>query len=115
MLKRSRSISHASLWVTAIVLAGLVLFQAGGHQLTPVQADMVTEGGGFTMLTMSGRHGALDSDMQSLIILDSAAGWMLAYELTGSRPNRQIELLDGGSIARLFDRGQSPGSTVPRP
>lgn len=114
----TRTIPNASLWATAMLLTGLVLFQAGGNQPTMVHADMVTEGGGFTMLTMGGRRTAKDTDVQSLVILDVSAGWLLSYELTGSRPNRQIQLLDGGPIDRLMERsapplGSSPNSSRP--
>ena len=118
MSSPTRSIPNASLWATAMLLAGLVLFQAGGHQPAIVQADMVTEGNGFTMLTMGGRRTARDTDVQSLVILDVSAGWLLSYELTGSRPNRQIQLLDGGPIARLLERSDSSntsGTNSPRP
>ncbi|MEE2906604.1 MAG: hypothetical protein VX527_02120 [Planctomycetota bacterium] len=108
-------ISRITLCTTAIVLFALVLFQVGGHGPTLVQADMVTEGGGYTMLTMSGRNGAVNNEVQSLVILDNAAGWLLIYELTGGQTNRTIELLDGGALTRLFDHGQSPPSRVPRP
>lgn len=67
---------------------------------------MISEGGGFTMLTMGGRPGSRDNDSQSVILLDTNGGWMMAYEITGSKPNRIIELLDGGPMERLFERGR---------
>ena len=84
-----------------------ILIQLGGYQSPVVHGDMITEGGGFTMLTMRGRSGARDKDAQSLILMDNRGGWMMAYELTGSKPNRSIELLDGGQMEALFERVDS--------
>jgi len=109
------AISNTTLWITAAILAVLVFIQAGSQSNSIVHADMIAEGGGFTMLTMTGRSGARDKDVQSLIILDNAAGWLLAYELTGNRPNRVIELLDGGPLDRFFRHGQGSSSEIPRP
>ncbi|MDG2423307.1 MAG: hypothetical protein P8M22_04950 [Phycisphaerales bacterium] len=108
-------ISRPTLWITAILLAILIIIQAGGQSNQVVHADMVTEGGGFTMLTLAGRNGSRHSGSQSLIILDNAAGWLMAYELTGNQPNRVIELLDGGPLDRFFNHGQGSSSQIPRP
>ena len=106
---------HPSLWASAVLLLGLILLQAGGHQGPAVQADMLSSGGGYTMLTMQGRHAARDNDADTLVLLDVAAGWMLTYEIMGSRTDRRIELIDGGPIARLFDPVKLPTPDRPRP
>ena len=109
------ALSNSTLWCTAAVLAILVCIQAGSQSAPVVHVDMIAEGGGFTMLTMTGRSGAQDKDVQSLVILDNSAGWLLAYELSGNRPNRVIELLDGGPLDRFFRHGQGSSSDLPRP
>ena len=101
-----RSQSRFLLSISALCLGVSSLIQLGGYQSPVVHGDMITEGGGFTMLTMRGRSGARDKDAQSLILMDNRGGWMMAYELTGSKPNRSIELLDGGPMERLFERGR---------
>jgi hypothetical protein len=105
--------SHPVLLASAAVLAGLILLQAGLPRSPLVQADMVAQGSGFTMLTFGGRRGALDTDVESIVLVDDHTGWMLVYELTGSRPNRRIDVLDGGSMARMFERNR-PAATPGR-
>ena len=101
-----KSQSRSLLTISALLLGILILVQLSGYQQPVVHGDMITEGGGFTMLTMGGRSASRDKDSQSLILLDNRGGWMIAYELTGSKPNRSIELLDGGPMERLFERGR---------
>ncbi|MBG84010.1 MAG: hypothetical protein CMJ40_05615 [Phycisphaerae bacterium] len=106
-----RSNSRILLSISALCIGALILIQLGGNHQPVVHGDMIVEGGGFTMLTMGGRPGARDQDAHSLILLDNHGGWMMAYELVGARPKRTIELLDGGPMERLFERGRF----LPRP
>ncbi len=101
-----KSPSRLLLSISASCLGLLILVQLSGYQQPTVHGDMIAEGGGFTMLTMGGRSGARDKDAHSLILLDNQGGWMMAYEFTGAKPKRMIELLDGGPMERLFERGR---------
>ena len=101
-----KSQSRILLSMSALCLGVLILVQLGGYQQPVVHGDMIAEGGGFTMLTMGGRSASRDQDAHSLILLDNHGGWMMAYELVGAKPKRSIELLDGGPMERLFERGR---------
>jgi len=106
-----KSPSRILLSGSALCLGLLILVQLSGYQQPVVHGDMIAEGGGFTMLTMGGRSASRDQDTHCLILLDNHGGWMMAYELVGARPKRTIELLDGGPMERLFERGRF----LPRP
>ena len=105
------------LWASAILLAGMIMLQLGGPASPVVQADMIVQQDGYTMLTMKGRSAGLDKDADTLILLDSGEGWLLAYEFAGPATKRRIQPIDGGPLAYLFERGgQAPaGPSTPRP
>ena len=105
------------LWASAVLLAGMIMLQLGGPTSPVVHADMIVQQDGYTMLTMRGRSVGGDKDAETLILLDSGEGWLLAYEFVGPATNRRIEPVDGGPLAYLFERGgQSPaGPSTPRP
>ena len=105
------------LWASAILLTGMIMLRLGGSASPVVHADMVVQQDGYTMLTMKGRSAGGIKEADTLILLDSGQGWLLAYEFVGTAGKRRIEPVDGGPLAYLFARGAQPpaGPSGPRP
>ncbi|MCH2153424.1 MAG: hypothetical protein MK089_08815 [Phycisphaerales bacterium] len=76
------------LWASAVLLVGMIMLQLGGPTSPAVHADMIVQKDGYTMLTMKGRSAGGKKDAETLILLDSGEGWLLAYEFVGPATNR---------------------------
>ncbi|MCH2142810.1 MAG: hypothetical protein MK077_07425 [Phycisphaerales bacterium] len=87
---------------------------------TTVQVDaaMTATADGFTLMTARGRDHRMATDAEVVYVVDHRRGILLAYGLRDALTAPNLELLQGGRIETLFERGRAlfpakPSSTAP--
>ncbi|MFK7882661.1 MAG: hypothetical protein AB8F26_00570 [Phycisphaerales bacterium] len=94
------------LWVSAGVLAALVIVQGAGLLDRPAYAEMTASTSAYRMMTTDG-----GSD-EILVIIDDRNETLLVYH----QQNRQrISLIDRESLPELFVRARTKAGFPPRP
>lgn len=89
------------LTASAIVVAALIIVQAGRLPGNPAHAEMATTYGDFTVMTSNSGQGGNEDPWELLYVLDSREQVLLVYEVTDARQNQMV-LREGGSIENLF-------------
>jgi hypothetical protein len=87
----------AVLWASAIIVAALIIIQAGKLPENAAHAQMVTGKSDYILLTTKSGRG--DNDV--LYIMDGREQVLLVYEVEDARRG-QIILRDGGRLDNLF-------------
>ena len=101
-----RQVSSAISWLACGLLVALWWGQTGNQWDTPVAADMMASGGGFTLLSANSRDQRVAEESEVLYLLDHHRGMMLVYGLRDVHTNPYIEMLDGGLMEVLFERAR---------
>ena len=86
------------LWVSAGVLAALIVVQGAGMLDTPAQAEMTSASGSYTMMTTDGGTDEL------LVVVDSGHESLLVYRTDRSQG---MQLLEREDLAGLFARARA--------
>ncbi len=86
------------LWVSAGVLAALIVVQGAGMLDTPAQAEMTSASGSYTMMTTDGGNDEL------LFVVDSGHESLLVYRTDRSQG---MQLLEREDLAGLFARARA--------
>ncbi len=94
----------AVLWASAIVIAGLVILQAGRLPQNAAYADQAVSEGGYTLMTTDSGRGSDTAPKELLYIIDNRSEVLLVYEVPDARSN-SLQLVGGGSLQSLFVRG----------
>jgi hypothetical protein len=92
------------LWVSAGVLAGLIVVQGSGVMDSPAQAEMTSTSGAYTVMTTDGGNEEL------LFVVDSAQEALLVYK---ADRNQGTQLLDREDLAGLFSRARARAFGAP--
>ena len=97
--------ASAVLWMSAFLLAALVIIQAGRLPENRAYADMAVSDSGFTIVTApSGRGQEFDPD-EVLYVLDSHSESLLVYWVEDARTTG-LQVVDGGFLPAMFVRGR---------
>lgn len=86
------------LWVSAGVLASLIVVQGAGMLDTPAQAEMTSASGSYTLMTTDGGNDEL------LFVVDSGHESLLVYRTDRSQG---MQLLEREDLAGLFARARA--------
>ncbi|MFG0314198.1 MAG: hypothetical protein ACF8LL_08440 [Phycisphaerales bacterium] len=86
------------LWVSAGVLAALIVVQGAGLIDSPAQAEMSSSSGAYTMITTDGGNDEV------LVVVDSSQESLMVYR---SDRNQGLQLLDREDLAGLFSRARA--------
>ncbi|MCA9275072.1 MAG: hypothetical protein KDA29_03520 [Phycisphaerales bacterium] len=86
------------LWVSAGVLASLILVQGAGMLDSTAHAEMSSTSGAYTMITTDGGNDEI------LIVVDSSQEMLMVYR--GDR-NQGMQLLDREELSGLFARARA--------
>ena len=101
MSRTNINASGAALWASAIVVAALVIIQAGKLPGNEAHARMTSDKDDFVLLTSpTGRRGG-DEDFELLYIIDNRNGMLLVYEIEDTRQG-QITPRQGMDLNTLF-------------
>jgi hypothetical protein len=101
--RRIAGISPAAavLWGSAMILAALVIMQAGRLPINAAYAETAMTGGNFSLLTVSTGQGQASMPNQVLYVIDSRDQVLLVYEIENLQQNRII-LRDGAGLDTMF-------------
>jgi hypothetical protein len=86
------------LWVSAGVLAALLVVQGAGLIDSPAQAEMSSSSGAYTMITTDGGNDEI------LVVVDSSQESLMVYR---SDRNQGLQLLEREDLAGLFSRARA--------
>lgn len=86
------------LWVSAGVLAALIVVQGAGLIDSPAQAEMSSSSGAYTMMTTDGGNDEI------LLVVDSSQESLMVYR---SDRNQGLQLLEREDLAGLFSRARA--------
>ena len=86
------------LWVSAGVLASLIVVQGAGLLDSPAQAEMSSSSGAYTMMTTDG------GTEQILVMVDSSQESLMVYR---SDRNQGLQLLEREDLRGLFERSRA--------
>ena len=86
------------LWVSAGVLAALIVVQGAGMLDTPAQAEMSSSSGSYTLMTTDGGNDEL------LFVVDSGQESLLVYK---TDRGQGTQLLEREDLAGLFSRARA--------
>ncbi len=86
------------LWVSAGVLAAMIIVQGSGVFESPAQAEMATTSGAFSMLTTDGGNDEI------LVVVDSRQESLMVYRAMN---NNALELLEREELSSLFTRARA--------
>lgn len=86
------------LWVSAGVLAALIVVQGAGLLDAPAHAEMAITSGSYTMVTTDGGNDEI------LAVVDSRQESLMIYR---SFSNNRVQLLDRENLATLFERARA--------
>ena len=84
---------NASLWASAVVLAGLVIFTAGRLGESPARADLVSAAGNVTALTVQSQVDDV------LLVVDNRSEQLFAYKVLNQN---SLELFKTYRLPQLF-------------
>lgn len=94
----ARTSSGGWLWVSAGVLAALIIVQGAGLIDSPALAEMSSSSGAYTMMTTDGGNDEV------LVVVDSGQESLMVYR---SDRNQGLQLLDREDLAGLFSRARA--------
>ncbi len=86
------------LWVSAGVLASLIIVQGAGLLDSPAQAEMAIGSGAYAMMTTDGGNDEI------LVLVDNSQESLMVYR--GDR-NLGLQLLERENLAALFERARA--------
>lgn len=86
------------LWVSAGVLASLILVQGAGLLDSTARAEMSSTSGAYTMVTTDGGNDEV------LLVVDSSQEMLMVYR---SDRNQGLQLLDREELSGLFSRARA--------
>ena len=86
-------VSSGPLWASAIVILGLILVQSSRLVGSRAQAEMVSNSGGYTVMTADG------GTDEVLIILDERSEEMFVYRVENQR---SVDIKERVSLSQLF-------------
>tara|TARA_R110002073_G_scaffold118918_1_gene258541 strand:+ start:427326 stop:427706 length:381 start_codon:yes stop_codon:yes gene_type:complete len=100
------SISRASnlrqpagwLWVSAGILAGLIVAQGGGFFESTAQAEMATSSGSYSLMTTDGGNDEI------LVVVDSRQESLMVYRTFNKN---EIRMLEREELSGLFSRARA--------
>jgi len=92
------------LWVSAGVLAALIVVQGAGLLDSSARADMATSRGAYAMMTSDGGNDEI------LVVVDSSQESLMVYR---SDRNLGLQLIERENLAALFERASA--RTLGRP
>ena len=92
------------LWMSAGVLAGLIVVQGSGVMDSSAQAEMTSTSGAYTVMTTDGGNEEL------LFVVDSGQEALLVYK---TDRNQGTQLLDREDLAGLFSRARARAFGTP--
>lgn len=92
------------LWVSAGVLAALILVQGGGFFESTARAEMATTSGSYSIMTTDGGNDEI------LVVVDSRQESLMVYRTMN---NRSLKLLEREELSSLFARARA--RTIGRP
>ena len=110
-VKRMIRTSEAAWLLVGCLVVVMLMWQRG----TTVQVDaaMTATADGFTLVTARGRDHRMAKDAEIVYVIDHRRGVLLAYGLRNALTNPSLELLQGGRIETLFERGRALFPTNP--
>ena len=88
--------SNNSLWASAFVLMGLILFAASKHSPSAFAEDSIT-GGGFTMVTAPSGQG---TDL--VYVIDDRNSLLMVYGLQNPQGQSYIKPIASWSLPAMF-------------
>jgi len=89
----SLSAPHAVLWLSAFLLAAIVLLQMGNRFGSTAQAEMVGQRNNMTVMTTDG------GTQELCFVIDGTPETLFVYEVDGGR---RVDLLDRQSLPEMF-------------
>lgn len=94
------------LWVSAGVMAALVVVQGAGLLDRPALAEMTASGGGYTVMTTDG------GSNEVALVIDERNETLLVYSV---KNRREVRLENRQSLPELFVRARATAGHPPRP
>lgn len=92
------------LWVSAGVLAALIVVQGAGLLDTPANAEMAISSGAYAMMTADGGNDEI------LVVVDSSQESLMVYR---SDRNSSVQLLERENLSTLFERARARATGRP--
>lgn len=86
------------LWVSAGVLAALIVVQGAGVLDAPAHAEMTSTSGAYTMMTTDGGNDEI------LVVVDSSQESLMVYK---SDRNQGLQLLEREDLTGVFARARA--------
>lgn len=86
------------LWVSAGILAALIVVQGGGFFESQAQAEMAVNSGSYSMMTTDGGNDEI------LVVVDSRQESLMVYRTVN---NNNLELLEREELSSLFSRARA--------
>ncbi len=86
------------LWVSAGVLAALIVVQGAGMLDTPAHAEMTSTSGAYTLMTTDGGNDEI------LVVVDSSQESLMVYK---SDRNQGLQLLEREDLTGVFARARA--------
>lgn len=97
-------VPDGALWASALVIAALILVQAGRVADTPARAEMASKSGAYSMITTKA------GGAEALFVVDDRTETLMIFEV---RPGQKFELRRTEGLPELFERAR--GRAVPTP
>lgn len=94
------------LWISAGVMAALVVVQGAGLLDRPAMAEMTASAGGYTMMTTDGGSNEVG------MVIDERNETLLVYSV---KNRREVRLENRQSLPELFTRARAQAGHPPRP
>lgn len=94
------------LWVSAGVMAALVVVQGAGLLDRPAKAEMVTDKGGYVLMTTNG------GSTEIMLMIDERNETLLVYDVENQR---RVILQDRQALPDLFNRARMQAGFPARP
>lgn len=91
----------AVLWASALVIAALVIMQAGKLTGHSAYAGTASATDTYALVTSNSGQGGETDPNELLFVINRREAVMMVYEIEDAR-KRQILLRDGGSLVQLF-------------
>ena len=86
------------LWLSASVLAALIVVQGAGMLDTPAHAEMTSTSGAYTLMTTDGGNDEI------LVVVDSSQESLMVYK---SDRNQGLQLLEREDLTGVFARARA--------
>ena len=92
------------LWVSAGVLAGMIVVQGGGFFDSPAQAEMATVNGSYSLMTTDGGNDEI------LVVIDSRQENLMVYRTFN---DTELRMLEREELSGLFSRARARAMGAP--